>query len=93
MRFKIKCFCNKESSLFLEKQNMVELTRSIKNSNINVTLKESEAFNNLIEMKILDEDLNRCFTVRKLIPRIRSLKLETLQKKVFGYDEVSKWED
>jgi len=44
-------------------------------------------------MKILDEDLNRCFTVRKLIPRIRSLKLETLQKKVFGYDEVSKWED
>ena len=97
----IKFFCDsrldvsviKRVLFFLEKQNMVELTRSIKNSNINVTLKESEAFNNLIEMKILDEDLNRCFTVRKLIPRIRSLKLETLQKKVFGYDEVSKWED
>lgn len=97
----IKFFCDsrlnvsviKRVLFFLEKQNMVELTRSIKNSNINVTLKESETFNNLIEMKILDEDLNRCFTVRKLIPRIRSLKLETLQKKVFGYDEVSKWED
>lgn len=97
----IKFFCDsrlnvsviKRVLFFLEKQNMVELTRSIKNSNIDVTLKESEAFNNLIEMKILDEDLNRCFTVRKLIPRIRSLKLETLQKKVFGYDEVTKWED
>ena len=62
----IKFFCDsrlnvsviKRVLFFLEKQNMVELTRSIKNSNINVTLKESEAFNNLIEMKILDEDLN-----------------------------------
>lgn len=97
----IKFFCDsrlnvsiiKRVLFFLEKQNMVELTRSVKNSNIDVTLKESKAFNDLIEMKILDEDLNRCFTVRKLIPRIRSLKLETLQKKVFGYDEVSKWED
>lgn len=97
----IKFFCDsrlnvsviKRVLFFLEKQNMVEMTRSIKNSNIDVILKETEAFNSLIEMRILDEDLNRCLAVRKLIPRIRSLKLETLQNKVFGYDEVSKWED
>ena len=97
----IKFFCDsrlnvsiiKRVLFFLEKQNMVELTRSVKNSNIDVTLKESKAFNDLIEMKILDEDLNRCFNVRKLIPRIRCFILETMQKKVFGYDEVSKWED
>lgn len=97
----IKFFCDsrlnvsviKRVLFFLEKQNMVEMTRSIKNSNIDVILKETEAFKSLIEMRILDEDLNRCLAVRKLIPRIRSLKLETLQNRVFGYDEVSKWED
>lgn len=97
----IRLFCDsrlnvsviKRVLFFLEKQKMVEMTRSIKNSNIDVALKETMDFNNLIEMGILDEDLNRCLSVRKLIPRIRSLKLETLQKKVFGYDEVSKWED
>lgn len=97
----IRFFCDsrlnvsviKRVLFFLEKQNMVEMTRSSKNSNIDVTLKESEAFNSLLEMKVLDDDFNRCLTVRKLIPKIRSIKLETLQNRVFGYDEVSKWED
>lgn len=97
----IRFFCDsrlnvsviKRVLFFLEKQNIVEMTRSLKNSNIDITLKESDAFNILSEMKVLDEDFNRGLTVRKLIPRIRSIKLETLQNKVFGFDEVSKWED
>ena len=97
----IRFFCDsrlnvsviKRVLFFLEKKNMVEMTRSLKNSNIDVVLKESEAYNSLIQMKVLDEDFDRCMIVRKLIPRIRSIKLETLQNKVWGYDEVSKWED
>ena len=60
---------------------MVELTRSIKNSNINVTLKESEAFNNLIEMEILDEDLNRCFTVKKTNSQNKKFEIGNIAKK------------
>ena len=76
----IRLFCDsrlnvsviKRVLFFLEKQKMVEITRSIKNSNIDVALKETMDFNKLIEMGILDEDLNRCLSVRKLIPRIRN---------------------
>ena len=47
----------------------------------------------LIETGLLEEDISRCLTIKKLLPRIRSLKLSTLQEKVFGYNEVTKWED
>ena len=72
---------------------MLELSRNIKNSNINVTLKKDEKFIELVNEGILDDDLKRCRMVKKLIPRLRSLKLDTLQTKIFGYNEVEKWED
>lgn len=72
---------------------MLELSRSIKNSNINVMLKRIDKFNELVNEGILDDDLKRCRTIKRLIPRLRSLKLDTLQTKIFGYNEVEKWED
>lgn len=97
----IKIFCEskldvsviKRVLFFLEKQEMLELSRSIKNSNINVLLKRVDKFNELVNEGILDDDLKRCRTVKRLIPRLRSLKLDTLQTKIFGYNEVEKWED
>ena len=97
----IKIFCDsrlcvaviKRILFFLDKKEMIELIRSKKNSNIDVKLKNSAKLEELIDLGILDEDLKRCRKVKCLLPRIRSLKLETLQKKIFGYDEVSKWED
>ena len=97
----IKIFCEskldvsviKRVLFFLEKQEMLELSRNIKNSNINVTLKKDEKFIELVNEGILDDDLKRCRMVKKLIPRLRSLKLDTLQTKIFGYNEVEKWED
>lgn len=97
----IKIFCEskldvsviKRVLFFLEKQEMLELSRSIKNSNINVMLKKVDKFNELVNEGVLDDDLKRCRTVKRLIPRLRTLKLDTLQTKIFGYNEVEKWED
>lgn len=97
----IKIFCDsrvgisviKRVLFILEKREMVELFRSQKNSNIDVKLKKTKEFNELIKMGILDTDLEKCKKVKELVPRIRRLKLETLQEKIFGYNEVTKWED
>ena len=97
----IKIFCEskldvsviKRVLFFLEKQEMLELSRNIRNSNINVMLKRVDKFDELVNEGILDDDLERCRMVKRLIPRLRSLKLDTLQTKIFGYNEVEKWED
>lgn len=97
----IKIFCDsrldvsiiKRILFFLEKRKIVELSRSIKNSNIDVRLLENEELEALVESGALNDDLKSCMEVKKLIPRLKNLKLETLQKKVFGYDEVAKWEE
>lgn len=97
----VKIFCEsrldvsviKRVLFFLEKQGMIELSRSLKNSNIDILLKEVKEFTELINDGVLDEDLKRCIAIKKMIPRLRSLKLDSLQKKIFGYSEVMKWED
>lgn len=97
----VKIFCEAKLNIsvikrvlfFLEKKEMIELCRSKKNSNIDVYLKDTKEFNELINEGVLDTDLNRCTSVKKMIPRLNSLKLDTLQKRVFGYSEVTKWED
>ena len=48
-------------------------------------LKRVDKFNELVNEGILDDDLERCRTVKRLIPRLRNLKLDTLQTKIFGY--------
>jgi hypothetical protein len=97
----IKIFCDsrlevsviKRVLFFLDKQEIIALARNKKNCNIDVNLKGTTELDELIDLGVLNEDLQRCRNVKRLLPRIRSLKLDTLQKKIFGYDEVSKWED
>lgn len=97
----VKIFCESKLNVsvikrvlfFLEKQEMLELTRSQKNSNINILLIKSNKFLDIIDEDVLSDDMERCMAIKKLIPRLRSLKLVTLQNKIFGYSEVTKWED
>lgn len=97
----VKIFCESKLNVsvikrvlfFLEKQQMLELTRSQKNSNINILLTKTDKFLELMDEDILSDDMERCMAIKKLIPRLRSLKLDTLQNKIFGYSEVTKWED
>ena len=97
----IKIFCDSKLNVsvikrvlfFLEKQDMIEMRKNPKNSNIDILLKINDKLRSLIETGLLEEDISRCLTIKKLLPRIRSLKLSTLQEKVFGYNEVTKWED
>lgn len=95
----VKIFCDskldvaviKRVLFFLEKQNMVELKKSIKNSGIDVLLLHNDAFEEVLREGILKEDLGKCIAVKRLIPRLRILKIDTLQTKIFGYSEVTKW--
>jgi len=98
---KVKIYCDSKLNVavfkrvlfFLEKQEMVKLEKNIKNSAINISLIESDSFKVLVEEKILEHDILKCIEIKKMIPRIRTLKLETLQEKIFGYSEGEKWEN
>jgi hypothetical protein len=94
----VKIFCDSKLDIavikrvlfFLEKQQILELKKNNKTGNIDVLLK-NDRINKLLEQEILKEDFQRANQLRKTIRGLRSLKLETLQSKVFGYSEVTKW--
>ncbi|MBQ4067741.1 MAG: hypothetical protein IJC76_00670 [Lachnospiraceae bacterium] len=97
----IKLFCDSKLNIsvvkrvlfFLEKQGMVELQKSKKGGNIDVLLVVNKEIEGLIKGDILNEDIRRSLIVKKALPKIRSMKLSTLQDKIFGYNEVTKWDD
>ena len=97
----IKFFCDSKLNVsvikrilfFLEKQGMVELQKSKKNSHIDVLLIVNKEIEELTKSDMLKEDVKRASIVIKTLPRIRSMKLSTLQERVFGYNEVAKWDD
>jgi hypothetical protein len=96
----LKIFCDskldvaiiKRVLFFLERKNIVELRKSTKSGNIDILLLNNDEIEKTIHEGILKRDLEKCIIVKKLIPRIRSLKIDTLQTKIFGYSEVTKWE-
>lgn len=97
----IELFCDSKLSVsvikrvlfFLEKQDMIEMKKNPKKGSIDILLKVDDELKNLIETGLLEEDINRCLIMKKFVPKLRSLKISTLQEKVFGYNEVAKWED
>ncbi len=97
----IKLFCDSKLNVsvikrvlfFLEKQNMIEMKKNEKNGNIDILLKADDKLDELLENDLMKEDICRCLIIKKYLPKIRSLKLSTLQDKVFGYNEVTRWED
>lgn len=97
----LKLFCDSNMNIsvikrvlfFLEKQNIVHLEKNNRFGCIDVNLLDYADVNNLLKEGIMDEDILRVLDFQRLINRIRSLKFETLQTKIFGFSEVSKWED
>jgi hypothetical protein len=95
----VKIFCDSKLDItilkrvlfFLEKQNIVELRKNDKNKSIDVLLIKNDAFNELLREDIFKEDLQKCDIIKHLIPRLKTLKIDSLQKKIFGYSEVEKW--
>ncbi len=97
----VKIFCDsnldvaviKRILFFLEKQNIVGLQKSVKNGSIDVILLHSDQLEKLAYDGILKEDIEKCSMLKRAIPRLRILKLDTLQTKIFGYSEVTRWDD
>ncbi|WP_123053079.1 hypothetical protein [Clostridium sp. JN-1] len=96
----IKIFCDSKLDIsvikrvlfFLEKQDIVKLQKNTKSSNIDVLLLNNKDINNLIKSGVLKDDLEKSLVIKRAIKRLRSLKIDTLQTKIFGYSEVTKWE-
>lgn len=73
---------------FLEKQNMIRLEKNLKSGTIDVILIHNDIVDELISEEMFNEDIIKCTFIRKTISRIRSLKLDTLQSKIFGNNEA-----
>lgn len=78
---------------FLEKQNMINMKKSIKNDYIDILLLDTPQLSDLMKENVLSQDLEKVALIKSNIPRVRSLKIETLRKKIFGTSEVASWED
>jgi len=77
--------------LFLESKRIIELCKG-KNTIDILLVKNDEVFNILDNEKFID-DVNRIGLVKDMVPRVRYIKFTTLKKKLFGDNEVIKWED
>jgi hypothetical protein len=78
---------------FLEKQNMINMVKSLKGESIDILLLKSEQLEILLSDGVLNEDIIQVKLIKKYIPRIRTIKIKTLRQKLFGTSEVTKWED
>lgn len=78
---------------FLEKQYMINMKKSLKGDFIDVFLLDTPQLRELIAENILNEDLEKIALIKRCVPRVRSLKISTLRKKIFGTSEVAIWED
>ena len=95
----MKIFCDskldvaviKRVLFFLEKQEMVKLSKNNKKKSIDVLLLNNDSLTEIFEDGLLDRDLENVLSIKDLVNRVRTLKLETLQTKIFGYNEVEKW--
>lgn len=92
----LKIFCDsnmdvsviKRVLFFLEKQNIILLQKNNKFSCIDVKLLYNSQIDDLLNRGIFDEDIKNVEKIRKSINRLRSIKFETLQTKIFGYGGV-----
>lgn len=79
----IKIFCDSKLNVsvikrvlfFLEKQDMIEMRKNPKNSNIDILLKINDKLTSLIETGLLEEDISRCFKHVCIENKVMSLQL------------------
>lgn len=96
---RVFCDSNMDASVikrilfFLEKQNVVFLQKNDSFSCIDVSLLDNTEIDGLLNQDIISKDINNVKVIQKSINKLRSLKLQTVQAKIFGYSEGTKWED
>lgn len=83
---KINAAVIKRVLFFLEKQNMINMNRSLKGDYIDVFLLNTLQIRQLIEENILSEDIEKVALLKRKIPRLRSIKISTLRKKNIWFD-------
>ena len=78
---------------FLEKQKIITLIKNAKTGNIDITLERKNDIYDIFKEEKMKKDIESIKEIKKNIRGIKILKLETLQTKIWGYSEGSKWED
>lgn len=97
----LKLFCDSKMDVtvikrvlfFLEKQKIISLQKNSKSGNIDVMMLHNEVIDELFMEESMKRDVESALKLKKNIRGLRSLKIETLQTKILGYNEVTKWED
>lgn len=97
----LKLFCNSKIDIsvikrvlfFLEKQKIITLMKNIKTGNIDITMERNNDIYDIFKKENMKKDIESIKEIKKNIRGIKILKLETLQTKIWGYSEGSKWED
>lgn len=97
----LKLFCNSKIDIsvikrvlfFLEKQKIIILMKNVKTGNIDITLEKNSDIYDIYKQENMKKDIDAIKEIKKNIRGIKILKLETLQTKIWGYSEGSKWED
>ncbi|MBU3101914.1 MULTISPECIES: hypothetical protein [Clostridium] len=97
----VKLFCDSKMDVsiikrvlfFLEKQEIVSLQKNIKSGNIDVMMLHNEKTEEIFMDDSIKKDVDAALELKKNIRGLKVLKIETLQTKILGYSEVTKWED
>lgn len=78
---------------FLESKDKIVLKKNDSGKSIDIKLiKEKELFK-LLDSDMFNQDRNRIMMIKKHVPRARYIKFTTLKEKLFGENEVNKWDD
>ncbi|ABR47070.1 hypothetical protein Amet_0845 [Alkaliphilus metalliredigens QYMF] len=79
--------------LFLESKGIIQLFKNSKKNSIDVKLiKNSDAFE-MLESENFSNDMERIRMIKEHVPNARWVKFRTLKEKLFGGNEVIKWDD
>lgn len=97
----LKLYCDSNMNIhlikrvlfFLDTQNIIKLNKNNKFSCIDVKLLGNDEVDSLLKQDIFTEDIKSIKEIQKYINRIRMIKFESLQEKIFGHSEVAKWAD
>lgn len=76
----------------IEKKGIINLNKNNKYGSVDVSLNSSKIINEIVDNESFIEDREKVSAIKKEMPNIKGIKFSTFFNKVFGNDEVSKWE-
>ncbi len=77
---------------FLEKRKLVMLVRDKRNSTLNLYLKKDFREKKFLNSELFDSEKQNSILLKNLIPRLSSLKFDTLQNTLFEIYGIKTWE-